>query len=143
MALAYAETHPSRVKALVLRGIFTLREAELKWFYQEGASWIFPDAWEAFVAPIPAVERGHLMSAYYRRLTGADKAEQLKCARAWSVWEMHTSRLYVDPKYVARAADDDQFSLAFARIENHYFVNVTLHFTSRPPTPPPPHPIAR
>jgi len=123
LALAYAQTHHQRVKALVLRGIFGLRESELKWFYQEGASWLFPDAWESFVKPIPLVERGHLMSAYYRRLTGNDEKVKLECARAWSTWELHTSRLYVDPNYIARAADDDKFALAFARIENHYFVN--------------------
>jgi len=123
LALAYAQTHPSPVKALVLRGIFALRESELKWFYQEGASWLFPDAWEAFVEPIPLVERGHMMSAYHRRLTGNNESEKIKCAKAWSVWEMTTSRLYVDPKYIARAADDEKFALAFARIENHYFVN--------------------
>jgi len=123
LSIAYAETHPERVKALVLRGIFALREAELKFFYQDGASWLFPDAWEGYVAPIPEVERGHFMSAYYRRLTGADEATKIACAKAWSCWEMATSRLFVDPANIARAAEDDKFALAFARIECHYFVN--------------------
>jgi len=123
LALAYAETHPERVKGLVLRGIFTLRRSELLFFYQEGSSWLFPDAWEKFLAPIPEVERGDLMSAYHRRLTGSDEKVKQECATAWSVWEMTTSRLYVDPDYVARAADDDAFALAFARIECHYFVH--------------------
>jgi proline iminopeptidase len=124
LALAYAEKHVQRVKALILRGIFTLRRKELLWFYQEGASFMFPDAWEKYLAPIPLVERHDLMSAYYRRLTNdKDRETQLKCARAWAVWEMETSRLFVDPKNVARATEDDGFSLRFARIECHYFVH--------------------
>lgn len=123
LALAYAQTHPTRVLTMVLRGIFALRECELKWFYQEGASFCFPDAYEQYIDPIPPAERHNLMHAYHRRLMGDDEAEKLKCARAWSVWEMTTSRLYVDPKYIARAGDDDRFALALARIEAHYFVN--------------------
>jgi len=122
LALSYAETHPDRVKALILRGIFTLRRKELLWFYQDGASCIFPEAWDEYLAAIPEVERGDLMSAYHRRLTGNDENEKIKCARAWTKWEMATSRLYVDPNYVAKA-EEDQFSIAFARIECHYFVN--------------------
>lgn len=123
LALAYAEAHTEQVKGLVLRGIFGLRRSELLFFYQEGSSWLFPDAWEKYLAPIPEVERGDLMSAYYRRLTGNDDKVKQECATAWSVWEMTTSRLYVDPDYVARAAEDDKFALAFARIESHYFVH--------------------
>eukprot|EP00823_Brevimastigomonas_motovehiculus_P008133 TRINITY_DN7406_c0_g1_i1.p1 TRINITY_DN7406_c0_g1~~TRINITY_DN7406_c0_g1_i1.p1 ORF type:complete len:369 (-),score=87.13 TRINITY_DN7406_c0_g1_i1:311-1393(-) len=123
LALAYAETYPKRVKALILRGIFLIRESELLWFYQAGAHNIFPDAWDKFVAPIPLVERGHLMSAYHRRLTGTDEKAKVACGKAWSVWEMTTSRLYVDPKYIQRASEDDKFAVQFARIENHYFVN--------------------
>ena len=122
LALAYAQTHPKRVTELVLRGIFLLRRAELLWFYQDGASALFPDAWEQFLAPIPAAERGDLMRAYYRRLTGDDLALRHEAARAWSVWEAATSYLLPHPDQIDQAADDE-FSLAFARIEAHYFVH--------------------
>lgn len=122
LSLAYAQTHTERVKALILRGIFTLRRKELIWFYQEGASYIFPDFWEEYLAPIPLVERGDLMSAYYRRLTGEDEEEKKKCGAAWTKWEMATSRLIPDPTSIAKAAEDE-FAVTFARIECHYFVN--------------------
>ena len=122
LALAYAQTHPRRVSELVLRGIFLLRRAELLWFYQDGANHLFPDAWEAFLAPIPSAERGDLMKAYHRRLTSDDPATRLEAARAWSVWEASTSFLLQRPDYIANAAGDD-FALAFARIEAHYFVH--------------------
>ncbi len=122
LALAYAERHPSRVSALVLRGIFTLRRSELLWFYQEGASWLFPDAWEGYLAPIPEDERGDLMAAYRRRLVDPDPAVQLRAALAWSVWEHSTITLLHNADYAAQASDD-AYALAFARIENHYFVN--------------------
>jgi len=122
LALAYAESYPEIVKALILRGVFVLRRKELLWFYQEGASFIAPDYWEKFLAPIPVVEHGDLLSAYHRRLIGEDEKERLRCAHAWTSWEMATSRLYVDPAAVAWA-EDDRFALAFARIESHYFVN--------------------
>ncbi len=122
LALAYAETHPARVKALVLRGIFLLRRKELEWFYQEGASQLFPDAWETYLAPIPPRERGDLMRAYHKRLTGRDRAVRLRAARAWSVWEGTTSKLFTDPALVKRFAGS-KFAEAFARIEAHYFVN--------------------
>lgn len=123
LALSYAETYPERCMSLALRGIFMLRKKEIDWFYQEGASFIFPDAWEKFVEPIPPVERHHLLSAYHRRLNGDNEVEKLACAKAWSIWEMTTSRLFVDPEYIKRAAEDDQFAIIFARIETHYFVN--------------------
>jgi proline iminopeptidase len=122
LALAYAQTHPQRVTELVLRGIFMLRRWELEWFYQEGASRLFPDAWEHYVAAIPPVERADLISAFHRRLTGDDVAVRLAAARAWSVWEGATSFLHVDTDFVD-GHEDAQFALAFARIENHYFVN--------------------
>jgi len=122
LALAYAQTHPERVSALVLRGIFTLRRAELLWFYQDGASWLFPDFWEDFIAPIPEAERGDLIAAYRKRLTSPDPEEQLACARAWSVWEGRTIRLLPSEDNIVQHAQD-AFSLAFARIENHYFVH--------------------
>ncbi len=122
LALAYAETHPERVSELVLRGIFLLRRSELEWFYQHGASELFPDAWEQFLRPIPPVERGDLISAYHRRLTGEDPELRLAAARAWSVWEASTSFLRPDPEHIESAAQED-FALSFARIECHYFVH--------------------
>jgi proline iminopeptidase len=122
LALAYAETHPDRASALILRGIFTFRQAELDWFYQSGASMLFPDKWEAFVAPIPEEERGDFVTAYHRRLTGDDRAVQLECAKAWSRWEGATITLLPDASTVA-AHTADSFAIAIARIENHYMVN--------------------
>ena len=122
LALAYAETHPQAVSALVVRGVFTVRRAELLWYYQEGASWLFPDLWEDYLAPIPLKERGDMMAAYRKRLVGADRVAQLKAAKAWSVWEGRTIRLLPDAANKAKHAEDD-YALAFARIENHYFVH--------------------
>jgi proline iminopeptidase len=124
LALAYAETHPRRVTELVLRGIFMLRRWELEWFYQSpgGAAALFPDLWEAYVAPIPKAERGDMMAAYYRRLTGRNRQTMLKAARAWSIWEGATSFLRANPNYVAQLEAPD-VAAAFARIECHYFVN--------------------
>jgi proline iminopeptidase len=122
LALAYAETHPNRVSELVLRGIFLLRREEIRWFYQEGASWMFPDAWEAYRDHIPAGERGDMLHAYYKRLTSNDPAVQSAAAKVWSVWEGRTSCLVPNAELIARTAGDE-FALAFARIECHYFVN--------------------
>ncbi|KAI9189059.1 hypothetical protein H9P43_000486 [Blastocladiella emersonii ATCC 22665] len=123
LALAYAQAFPDRVKALILRGIFTVRRSELEWLYEKGgAEQIYPDAWDNYVAPIPEAERGDLINAYYKRLTGTDEAEKLKCAKAWSAWEMSTSRLVLDPA-VVKKVEEDIWSLQFARIECHYFVN--------------------
>ncbi|MEM9809778.1 MAG: prolyl aminopeptidase [Pseudomonadota bacterium] len=122
LALSYALTHKSHVSELVLRGIFTLRPEELLWFYQEGANWIFPEAWEAFIAPIPPEERGDLMEAYRRRLQGDNEESRLDAAKAWSVWEGSTVSLFPNRERMENFAGD-RFALAFARIENHYFVN--------------------
>jgi len=122
LALAYAQTHPERVSELVLRGIFMLRRSELVWFYQQGCDALFPDAWEEYLKPIPEVERGDLMSAYHRRLTGSDPQARLAAARAWSIWEGATSFLLQDSAHIA-SSGEDEFALAFARIECHYFVN--------------------
>ncbi len=122
LALAYAQTHTARVSELIVRGIFTLRRAELLWYYQEGASWLYPDLWERFLAPIPPAERGDLMAAYRKRLVGSNRAEQLAAAKAWSLWEGQTIRLLPDPEASAKHEGDD-FALAFSRIENHYFVH--------------------
>ena len=122
LALAYAETHPERVSELVLRGIFTLRRAELEWYYQHGASLMFPDKWERFIAQIPEAERGDLMAAYRKRLISEDKSVRIAAAKAWSLWEGETITLLPDPATSAPFGGDE-FALAFARIENHYFVH--------------------
>jgi proline iminopeptidase len=122
LALAYAQAHPERVTELVLRGIFLLREREIRWFYQEGASALYPDAWEAYLAPIPEAERGDLVRAYHRRLTSPDSATRLEAARAWSVWEGSTSGLIADLERIQKSGEDE-FAEAFARIECHYFVH--------------------
>ncbi|THV25710.1 prolyl aminopeptidase [Peteryoungia ipomoeae] len=122
LALAYAETHPERVSELVLRGIYTLTKAELDWYYQFGVSEMFPDKWERFLAPISENERHEMMAAYRRRLTGTDREEQLRCAVAWSTWEGETITLLPNPDYSDHFYDPE-FALAFARIENHFFVH--------------------
>lgn len=122
LALAYAQRHPDAVSELVLRGIFMLRPSEIRWFYQEGASAIFPDAWEEYLAPIPPEERDDLVGAYHRRLTGDDHGAAMAAARAWSIWEGSTSFLETDLDQV-RKFGEDLFALALARIECHYFVN--------------------
>jgi len=122
LALAYAQTHPDKVSELVLRGIFMLRRWELEWFYQKGCAALYPDAWETYLNAIPEVERGDLMSAYHRRLTSPDAKTRTDAARAWSVWEGATSFLWQDKSHIESSAEDE-FALAFARIECHYFVN--------------------
>jgi proline iminopeptidase len=122
LALAYAQTHPEAVTELVLRGIFLLRRWELEWFYQKGCDALYPDAWETYLSAIPQAEHGDLISAYHRRLTHTDPAVRTAAARAWSVWEGATSYLYQDTAHIA-SSGEDEFALAFARIECHYFVN--------------------
>lgn len=120
LSLAYAQTHPECVSALILRGIFTLRRKELEWYYQGGAGALFPEEWEKFVAPIPDSERSDMISAYYRRLTSGQPAVQREVARTWSVWEGSTINLLQRPAQI-ESFGDDAFSIAFARIETHYF----------------------
>jgi proline iminopeptidase len=122
LALAYAQSHPERVIELVLRGIFLLRKQEIDWFYQRGASVLFADAWEPYLAHIPEAERGDLLSAYYRRLTSDDPAVRLAAAKIWSGWEGATSKLLPDPEFTGHY-EEDEFALAFARIEAHYFIH--------------------
>jgi proline iminopeptidase len=122
LALAYAQTHPERVSEIVLRGIYMLTRPELEWYYQFGVSQMFPDKWERFVEPIPVEERNDLIAAYRRRLTGDDRQEQLRAARAWSIWEGETITLLPEPETSDPFTRDD-YALAFARIENHYFVH--------------------
>jgi len=122
LALAYAQTHPERASELVLRGIFTVRESELDWYYQFGASEVHPEKWEAFLAPIPPEEHGDLRAAYRRRLIGADEAARLEAAQAWTLWEGRTLTLLPDAA-TTTGFENAHFALAFARIENHYFVH--------------------
>ncbi|MBV2169360.1 MAG: prolyl aminopeptidase [Bdellovibrio sp.] len=122
LALAYAITHPERVKALVLRGIFLCRPSEIKWFYQEGASQIFPDVWDEYLKPIPENERHDMVAAYYKRLTHENADVRLEAAKAWSKWEAATSRLIVDQSAIEEF-DDPEYALSFARIECHYFTH--------------------
>ena len=122
LALAYAQTHPERVTGLVLRGIFLLRKREIDWFYQSGASSIYPDAFEAYQSVIPAEERHEMVAAFHRRLTGGDPETQLACAKAWSVWEGSTLAFKQDAARI-KAFGADHYAIAFARIECHYFHN--------------------
>ena len=122
LALAYAQSHPERVMALIVRGIFLCRDQEIRWFYQEGANWVFPDWWEDFIAPIPEGERSDLLHAYHHRLTGSDEIARMAAAKAWSIWEGRTATLLSNPDVQAFFADP-HVALSLARIECHYFVN--------------------
>lgn len=125
LGLVYAETHPERVLGLVLRGIFLCRPRDIHWFYQDGASFLFPDYWQDFLAPIPLQERGNLVRAYYARLTGEDEVTRMAAAKAWSLWEGRTATL------LPRQSVIDHFgnpftALSLARIECHYFINASF-----------------
>lgn len=122
LALAYSQTHPERVSEIVLRGIFMLRKKEIDWFYQHGASEIYPDRWQHYLEPIPPGERDDLLRAYYRRLTSDDAMVRMEAAKAWSIWEGTTSTLLPNEAIAANFAADDM-ATALARIECHYFVN--------------------
>ncbi len=122
LALSYAIKHPDSVTELFLRGIFLLRKKEIDWFYQDGCSKIYPDAWEEYVKPIPPEERKDFVQAYYKRLTSEDITVRKAAAKAWSIWEGSTSKLIPDTDVVARFGEDE-FADAFARIECHYFTN--------------------
>ena len=122
LSLAYSQTYPKSVSEMVLRGIFMLRKKELDWFYQEGASNIFPEAWEKFLEPIDIDQRNNLMAAYYKIFKSDDEKKKLSAAIAWSRWEGSTSSLSYNPD-MANSFSNPKFALAFALIENHYFVN--------------------
>jgi proline iminopeptidase len=123
LALAYAETHPERARALVLRGIFLGTQAECDWLYKEGgASNVFPEYWEGFVEPIRKADRGDMVAAYYKLLTSSNAQTRLQAAKAWSIWEGSSSKLFIDEKLRSRFAADN-FAVAIARIECHYFLN--------------------
>ncbi|MDX1799844.1 MAG: prolyl aminopeptidase [Marinobacter sp.] len=122
LSLVYAETYPERVSGLVLRGIFLCRPRDIQWFYQNGASRIFPDYWEDYLAPIPEAERDDMVSAYYRRLTSENELEQIQAAKAWSIWEGRCATLHPNPRVVERFGHP-HVAIALARIECHYFMN--------------------
>ncbi|HZE30539.1 MAG TPA: prolyl aminopeptidase [Actinoallomurus sp.] len=122
LSLAYAQTHPDRVTEMVLRGIFLLRPFEIYWYYQEGASLLFPDLWEEFLAPIPEDERDDLVTAFHSRLNDPDPDIRLPAAKAWSLWEGSTIYLLPNEDTIREHSGDD-FAVTFSRIENHYFVN--------------------
>ncbi len=122
LSMIYAQNHPNKVQSLTLRGIFMCRKSELHWFYQEGASHVFPDAFEPYSTHIPESERHELINAYYRRLTDENVDIRRAAAKQWTRWEMATSRLLPDDEYLEKA-DDLDFAVAFARIECHYFIN--------------------
>ncbi|XP_072993979.1 proline iminopeptidase [Typha latifolia] len=122
LALAYSQLHPDKVTGIILRGIFLLRKKELDWFYEGGAAAIFPDAWEPFRDFIPEDERDNFIVAYSKRLNSPDIGVQVQAAKIWTTWEMMTAHLIQNEENIKRG-EDDNFSLAFARIENHYFLN--------------------
>ncbi len=122
LAVAYAEVHPDRVLALVLRGVFLCRKREIDWFYQEGASRIFPDYWQDYLSIVPELERGDMLQAYYRRLTGVDELARMAAAKAWSLWEAKTASLLPTAEIINHFSDP-HVALSLARIESHYFVN--------------------
>ena len=122
LSLVYAQTYPDRVSGLVLRGIFLCRPEDIQWFYQSGASRVFPDYWQDFLAQIPEQEQSDLVSAYYRRLTSANELEQIQAAKAWSIWEGRCATLHPNPRVVEHFGHP-HVAIALARIECHYFMN--------------------
>lgn len=122
LSLVYAQAFPERVLGLILRGIFLCRPKDIRWFYQEGASRVFPDYWEDFLAPIPENERGDLVTAYYKRLTSSNELEQIQAAKAWSIWEGRCATLHPNPRVVEHFGHP-HVAIALARIECHYFMN--------------------
>ena len=122
LSLLYAQAYPEQVLGLILRGVFLCRQQDLQWFYQDGASRIFPDYWEDFLAPIPESERGNMVKAYYERLTGSNELAKMGAAKAWSIWEGHCATLRPNHELVDDFSEPHK-ALAIARIEAHYFIN--------------------
>lgn len=122
LALVYAQAHPESVLGLIVRGVFLSRDQDLRWFFQEGASYVFPDHWEAFYSLIPENERDHLVDAYYQRLMGEDELTRMAAAKAWSLWEGQCLNLQPSPKTIDNFSDPF-FAIALARTECHYFIN--------------------
>jgi proline iminopeptidase len=122
LSMAYAIKNPARCKGLILRGIFMLRKKEIDWFYQKGASYIYPDAWEYYISPIPESERDDFVKAYYKQLTSKNDEVRIRASKAWSIWEASTSKLHQSGSYLHHF-EDSSVAEAFARIECHYFIN--------------------
>ncbi len=122
LALSYAIKHTKQCKGLILRGIFLLRKIEIDWFYQQGCSYIYPDEWEYYIAPIPNKQRSNLVNAFYKQLTSKDKKIRINAAKAWSTWEARTSKLKQTKKSLHQF-NNEKIAEAFARIECHYFIN--------------------
>ena len=122
LSMSYAIKYPLRCRGLILRGIFMLRKKEINWFYQEGASYLYPDAWEHYIEKIPESERNDLVRAYYKRLISLDDKVRIESAKAWSIWEASTSKLFQSGDYLHHF-EDSSVAEAFARIECHYFIN--------------------
>jgi proline iminopeptidase len=122
LSLVYAQTYPDRVSGLVLRGIFLCRPQDIQWFYQSGASRVFPDYWEDYLSQIPEEQRGDLVSSYYEKLTSANELEQIQAAKAWSIWEERCATLHPNPRVVEHFGHP-HVAIALARIECHYFMN--------------------
>ena len=122
LSLSYAIIYPDKCKALILRGIFLLRKFEIDWFYQEGCSNIFPDAWENYINIIPKNEQDNLVKAYYKRLTSNNLTKRIEAAKAWAIWEASTSKLIPNEKSLHHF-ENDKTAEAFSRIECHYFIN--------------------
>ena len=122
LALVYAQAHPENVSGLIVRGIFLARDKDVQWFYQQGTSRLFPDYWEKFIEPVPESERGHMIEAYHKLLTGDDEVKKLRAAKAWSIWEGMTATLQSD-EAVINSFSNSHSALSIARIECHYFMN--------------------
>lgn len=125
LSLAYAETHPERVRGMILRGVFLCRKRDLHWFYQEGTSRLFPDYWEDFLAPVPEAERGDMIRAYHRMLTSSNELERMAAAKAWATWEGRTATLRTNQAFVDSFAEPHR-ALSLARLEAHFFINDTF-----------------
>lgn len=122
LSLVYAQAYPERVLGLILRGIFLCRPKDIEWFYQDGASRVFPDYWADYESQIPERERENMVAAYYRKLTSSNELEQIQAAKAWSVWEGRCATLHPNPRVVEHFGHP-HVAIALARIECHYFMN--------------------
>ncbi len=120
LALIYAQTHPDRVRHLILRGVFLMMRRELDWFYGGGAGHFWPETWARFVAPVPEDERGDMIAAYHRRLFSGDRGEEIRFGRAWAAWENALASIHSSG---GSGESPGEYARAFARLENHYFTH--------------------